>query len=69
MWCAFIALVQGVVRNRYASYGIGLGVLVLTGWMQTRGYLTWAAVVEARQRSHGLRLWQQEALWSPGQPL
>ncbi len=41
VWCAFIALVQGVVRNRYASYGIGLGVLVLTGWMQTRGYLTW----------------------------
>jgi hypothetical protein len=38
-------------------------------FLPPRGYLTWAAVVEARQRSHGLRLWQQEALWSPGQPL
>ncbi|MCE9619596.1 MAG: hypothetical protein K8R92_06780 [Planctomycetes bacterium] len=41
-WCAFIALVNGIVRNRYATYAIGLGALVLTGWLQVRGYLNWA---------------------------
>ena len=42
LWCAFIALVHGVVRNRYATYAVGLGALILTGWLQTRGYLNWA---------------------------
>jgi len=41
-WCAFIALAHGIVRNRYATYAVGLGALVLTGWLQTRGYLNWA---------------------------
>ena len=41
VWCAFVAFVHGLVRNRYATYGIGLGVLVLTGFLQLRGYLTW----------------------------
>lgn|GEM_PF-216816 len=41
LWCSFIAFVHGMVRNRYATYAIGLGMLVLTGWMQFRGYLTW----------------------------
>lgn len=41
VWCSLIALIHGVVRNRYATYGIGLGLLILTGWLQVRGYLTW----------------------------
>ena len=41
VWCSFVALVQGVVRNRYATYAIGLGVLVATGFAQQFGYLTW----------------------------
>jgi ABC-2 type transport system permease protein len=41
MWCAFVALVQGVVRNRYATYAIGLAVLIATGLAQQFGYLTW----------------------------
>ena len=41
VWCSFTAFVHGLVRNRYATYGIGLGVLVLTGFLQLRGYLTW----------------------------
>jgi ABC-2 type transport system permease protein len=41
VWCAFVALVQGVVRNRYATWAIGLGVLVATGLAQQFGYLTW----------------------------
>lgn len=42
-WSAFIAFVHSLVRNRYAVYGIGLGVLVLTGWLQVRGWLNWAS--------------------------
>lgn len=42
LWCAWIALVHGLVRNRYATYAVGLGTLILTGWLQTRGYLNWA---------------------------
>ena len=42
LWCAFIALVHGLVRNRYGTYAVGLGMLILTGWLQTRGYLNWA---------------------------
>ena len=41
LWCSFVALVHGVVRNRYATWGIGLGVLVATGLGQQFGYLTW----------------------------
>ncbi|NBX26173.1 MAG: hypothetical protein EBQ99_09045, partial [Planctomycetes bacterium] len=41
LWCSFVALVQGVVRNRYATYAIGLGVLIATGFAQQFGYLTW----------------------------
>ncbi len=41
VWCSFVALVQGVVRNRYATYAIGLGMLIATGFAQQFGYLTW----------------------------
>ncbi len=41
-WCSFVALAHGIVRNRYATYAVGLGALVLTGWLQARGYLNWA---------------------------
>jgi ABC-2 type transport system permease protein len=41
LWCSFVALVHGVVRNRYATYAIGLVVLIATGLAQQFGYLTW----------------------------
>ena len=41
LWCSFVALVHGVVRNRYATYGVGLAALVATGFAQQFGYLTW----------------------------
>jgi len=40
VWCSFVALVQGVVRNRYATYAIGLGTMIATGLAQQFGYLT-----------------------------
>ncbi len=43
VWSAFIALVHGLVRNRYATWGIGLAVLIGTGILQLWGYLNWAS--------------------------
>jgi len=37
----FIALAWALTRNRFAVYGLGLGVLMLTGWAFTRGWVTW----------------------------
>ena len=41
LWTSFAAAVQSFTRNRYTSYAIGLGVLVLSGWMQLRGKMNW----------------------------
>jgi len=42
VWTSFIAMVQSATRNRYTSYGIGLAVLCLWGWLQLKGYMNWA---------------------------
>lgn len=42
-WSAFVALLFSLVRNRYAVYGLGLGTLILTGWLQQRDWLNWAS--------------------------
>ncbi len=41
IWSAFVAAVHSITRNRYTSYAVGLGVLCLTGWVQTRGSMNW----------------------------
>ncbi|MFM7806684.1 MAG: hypothetical protein ACKPEA_01985, partial [Planctomycetota bacterium] len=41
LWCSFVALVHGVVRNRYATWAVGLATLIATGFAQQFGYLTW----------------------------
>jgi hypothetical protein len=41
LWTAFVTLVRTLVRNKFTTYGIGLGVLVLTGVMQSRGKMNW----------------------------
>ncbi|MFO0827355.1 MAG: M1 family aminopeptidase [Phycisphaerales bacterium] len=41
VWLSFIALSWAVTRNRFAVYGLGLGVLMLTGWAFVRGWVTW----------------------------
>ena len=40
-WSSFIAAVHSITRNRYTSYAVGLSVMCLTGWVQTRGKMTW----------------------------
>lgn len=43
VWSAFVTLAFALSRNRYATYGIALGVLVLLGWFQMRDQITWAS--------------------------
>ena len=41
VWTAFVAMVQAVTSNRYATYAIGLGAMIGTGWAQARGHMSW----------------------------
>lgn len=43
VWSAFVTLVHALSRNRYATYGLALGVMVLMGWLQMRDKITWAS--------------------------
>jgi hypothetical protein len=40
-WTSFVTAVLAVVRNRYTTYGICLGILALTGYMQFTGKMNW----------------------------
>ena len=41
VWTCFVTAVVSMTRNRYATYGIGLLALSLTGWAQFRGKMNW----------------------------
>jgi ABC-type transport system involved in multi-copper enzyme maturation permease subunit len=41
VWTAFISALQAVTSNRYGTYTIGLGVMVLSGWAQARNHMNW----------------------------
>ncbi|HEX6861601.1 MAG TPA: ABC transporter permease subunit, partial [Thermoanaerobaculia bacterium] len=41
LWTSFITCVQAVTRQRFATYGIGLGVLVFTLYRQLTGGMNW----------------------------
>lgn len=40
-WCSFVTAVYSLVGNRFATYGLGLGAMILTGYLQMRGWMTW----------------------------
>jgi ABC-type transport system involved in multi-copper enzyme maturation permease subunit len=42
LWTAFVAATYAVTNSRFATYAIGLGVMVITGWAQLRDKMTWA---------------------------
>jgi len=42
LWSSFVTFLQAVLRNRYATYVVALGVLILTGFLTQFGYLNWA---------------------------
>jgi ABC-type transport system involved in multi-copper enzyme maturation permease subunit len=41
LWMAFIAAVSSLTRSRYATYGVGLAVLVATVFFFVRGHMNW----------------------------
>ncbi len=41
VWTCFVTAVVSITRNRYATYGIGLAAMSLTGWAQLRNKMNW----------------------------
>ncbi len=41
VWACFINAVVSITRNRYATYGVGLLALSISGWAQFRGKMNW----------------------------
>jgi len=41
LFTAFVSAVQAVTSNRYMTYTVGLGVMILSGWAQARGHMNW----------------------------
>ena len=41
VWTCFVTAVVAITRNRYATYGIGLLALSISGWAQFKGYMNW----------------------------
>lgn len=41
LWSTFLIAVHSLVKNRYLTYAVGLGVLILTGVLQTTGRMSW----------------------------
>lgn len=41
LWTCFIVAVQAVGGQRYLTYGVGLGVIVLTFYLQFKGHMNW----------------------------
>ena len=43
MWTAFVMMVFAATGNRFTTYGLGLGVMVVTGLMQTKKHINWVS--------------------------
>ena len=41
LFTAFVSAVQSVTSNRYMTYTVGLGAMILSGWAQARGHMNW----------------------------
>ena len=41
VWSGLVMAVHSTVRNRYTTYALGLGVLIVSGVLQTRGKMNW----------------------------
>ena len=41
VWSSFVMAVLSLVRDRYLTYAIGLGILILSGFLQTWGKMNW----------------------------
>jgi ABC-2 type transport system permease protein len=43
LWTAFVTAVQATLAQRYLTYGIGLGVMALMGYLNATGRLSWVS--------------------------
>ena len=41
LFTAFVSAVQAITSNRYLTYTVGLGTMILSGWAQARGHMNW----------------------------
>ncbi|MEP7028512.1 MAG: M1 family aminopeptidase [Candidatus Eisenbacteria bacterium] len=41
LWTAFVSATYAATGNRFATYAVGLGVVMLTGWFQLKNKMTW----------------------------
>ncbi len=42
VWSSFVTAAFAITGNRYTTYGLGLVVMIFTGWKQFRGEINWA---------------------------
>ena len=40
-WSAFVTALFALTRSRFATYGLGLGAMTWTGWVQSQGEMNW----------------------------
>lgn len=43
LWSSFVAALHAATRNRYATWGLGLALLALSGILQIEGKINWAS--------------------------
>jgi hypothetical protein len=41
LFSSFTAAVFAVTRSRYTTYGVALAAMILTGWLQLKGKMSW----------------------------
>lgn len=41
VWTAFVSATFAATSNRYATYAVGIGTMIATGWAQSRGHMSW----------------------------
>lgn len=44
VWSAYVMLLYNLTNNRYATYALGLGTLIGSGYLNRYGYLNWASL-------------------------
>ena len=73
VWTIFVSAVYALLRNRFATYGVGLAVMAYTGWKQFEGEMNWVgnwnlwnAVTWTdfgALEPNGLALWLNRGFW------
>ena len=58
LWTTFVAALYAITKNRYATYALGLGAIVLTAYLRLRGDINWIGNWTLWGRSSG-------ATWGP----